>query len=85
MEKLTYIHLSPQHIIRMLGDFELRGPNRIHQCLVSEPLGPSIPDTIDELFVDTRLPGEHVKAVAKQSLLGLDVLRQQKICHGGRS
>lgn len=43
-----------------------------------------IPDTINELF-DARLPGKHAKAIAKQALLGLDILHQHKIGHGSRS
>lgn len=84
MKALASIRPSPRHILRMLDDFEFEGPNGTHQCLVFELLGPSIPDTIDELFVDARLPGKHTKAITKQALLGLYTLHQHRIGHGGR-
>lgn len=62
----------------MLDGFKWEGSNGIHQCLVFELQRPGILDTIDELLIDARLPG-------KQVLLGLEILHQQKMCHGGRS
>ena len=83
-EKLASIHPSSLHIIRMLDDFKLEGPSGIHQCLVFKLLGPSILGTIDQLFFGAMLPGKHAKNIAKQALLGLDILHQHKIGHGGR-
>lgn len=68
----------------MLDDFDLKGPNGFHKCIVYELLGPSIPDTIDAHFSNGRLPGKLAKLIAKQSLIGLHSLHQQNIGHGGR-
>ncbi|CAI7614278.1 unnamed protein product [Penicillium viridicatum] len=66
----------------MLDDFDLKGPNGTHKCLVYELLGPNVPDIIDANFPDGRLPGKLAKAIAKQCLIGLDSLHQRKIGHG---
>ena len=67
----------------MLDHFQLDGPNGTHDCLVLELLGPSVPDLLDAHFRGERLPGKLAKKIAKQVLLGLDYLHQQKIGHGG--
>lgn len=85
MKKLASRHLCLKHTVHMLDNFDLEGPNGCHKCLVYELLGPDIPDTIDAHFSDGRLPGKLAKAIAKQSLIGLDSLHQQNIGHGGRS
>lgn len=74
-----------QHVMRLIDNFQLDGPNGTHCCLVFELLGPSVPDMIDMRFSDGRLPGALAKAITKQALLGLDFLHQQKIAHGGLS
>ncbi|KAE9994351.1 hypothetical protein EG327_011453 [Venturia inaequalis] len=50
--------------------------------MVLEVLGPSVPDLLDARCHGERLPGKLAKAIAKQALLGLDYLHQQKIGHG---
>ncbi|KAE9962257.1 hypothetical protein BLS_000588, partial [Venturia inaequalis] len=50
--------------------------------IVLEVLGPSVPDLLDARCHGERLPGKLAKAIAKQALLGLDYLHQQKIGHG---
>ncbi|KAL5355294.1 kinase-like domain-containing protein [Aspergillus floccosus] len=82
LKKLRSTPASSHHVIHLLDDFELEGPNGTHRCLVSELLGPSVPDLIDAQFSDERLPGKLAKAIAKQALLGLDYLHDQKIAHG---
>ncbi|KAH8689916.1 kinase-like domain-containing protein [Talaromyces proteolyticus] len=82
MKKLASIHPSPQHVMCILDDFELEGPNGTHKCLVFELLGPSVTDVTDAHFPDGRLPGKLAKSVAKQAFIGLDTLHQQKIGHG---
>jgi serine/threonine-protein kinase SRPK3 len=69
--------------MQMLDHFQLDGPNETHDCLVLELLGPSVPDLLDARFHDERLPGKLAKDIAKQALLGLNYLHQQKIGHGG--
>lgn len=85
MTRLASIHPSPRHVVRLLDDFDLAGPNGTHKCLVFELLGPSIPETVDVHFPDGRLPGKLAKTIAKQALIGLDTLHQHNIGHGGRS
>lgn len=85
MKKLAASHPSPQHVMCMLDDFNLEGPNGTHKCLVFELLGPSVPDIIETHFSDGRLPGNLAKDIAKQTLTGLDTLHQHNIGHGGRS
>lgn len=85
MKWLASHHLRPKHTAYLLDDFDLKGPNGSHKCSVYELLGPNIPDTIDAHFPSGRLPGALAKAIAKQCLIGLDVLHQQGIGHGGRS
>lgn len=73
------------HVMRMVDDFSLEGPNGTHLCLVLELLGPSLPDTIDACFSDGRLPGTLAKTIAKQVVSGVQFLHQEGIGHGGRS
>ncbi|KAI9679435.1 MAG: hypothetical protein M1817_005457 [Caeruleum heppii] len=66
----------------MLDHFKLDGPNGTHDCLVLELLGPSVTDLLEARFRGERLPAKLAKSIAKQALLGLDCLHQQKIAHG---
>jgi hypothetical protein len=60
--------------LHMLDDFDLKGLNRSHKCLVYELLGPNVPDIIDTNFLDRRLPSKLAKIIVKQCLIGLDRL-----------
>ncbi|KAJ6009042.1 hypothetical protein N7522_004058 [Penicillium canescens] len=82
MKKLASHRPRLKHTLYMLDNFDLKGPNGHHNCLVYELLGPNIPDTIDAHFPNGRLPGKLAKVIAKQSLIGLDSLHQQNIGHG---
>ncbi|GAW13039.1 hypothetical protein ANO14919_024170 [Xylariales sp. No.14919] len=66
----------------MLDHFTVDGPNGIHDCLVLELLGPSVPDVIESLYSDGRLPAGLAKSTAYQALLGIDFLSSHKIGHG---
>lgn len=68
----------------MLDHFECKGPNGSHDCLVLELLGPSVSNLLEEHFHGERLPGKLAKSIARQALLGLDLLHQQRIGHGGK-
>lgn len=76
-------HRGCRHLVQMLDHFQLDGPNGTHSCVVLELLGPSVPDLLDARFRGGRLPGNLAKTIAKQALLGLDYLHEQKIGHGG--
>lgn len=82
MKELASYH---PHTVQLLDNFDLKGPNGSHKCLVYELLGPNVPDTIDTRFPDGRLPGKLAKVIAKQCLIGLDGLHQRTIGHGGKS
>ncbi|OAX84919.1 CMGC/SRPK protein kinase [Emergomyces africanus] len=79
MKELASHHFCLKHMVHMLDDFDLKDPNGCHKCLVYELLGPNIPDAINAHFYDGRLPGMLAKVIAKQSLIALDSLHQQKI------
>jgi serine/threonine-protein kinase SRPK3 len=64
----------------MQDHFQIKGPNGTHECLVLEMLGPSVADLLDSI---ERLPGALAKSIAKQTLLGLRFLHEQKIAHAG--
>lgn len=72
-----------KHIMTMQDSFQINGPNGTHECLVLELLGPSVADLLDAHSYMERLPGTLVKAIAKQALLGLCFLHEQKIAHAG--
>ena len=40
---------GPRQITQLLGEFEHRGPNGIHKCLVLESMGPSVNTMVEEL------------------------------------
>ncbi|QQK42274.1 protein kinase [Penicillium digitatum] len=82
LKVLASHHPRPKHTVHMLDDFDLKGSNGSHKCLVYELLGPNVPDIIDANFSDGRLPGKLAKIIAKQCLIGLDSLHQRKIGHG---
>ena len=54
-----------KHIIQLL--FEHEGPNDSHQCLVFEPLGPSVLSEA-ELYSSNRLPGKLAWEASKQTV-----------------
>lgn len=84
MKKLSSHNPSLEHTVNLLDDFDLKSPNGLHSCLVYELLGLNIPEATEAHF-SSRLPGKLAKAIAKQVLLGLDILHQQSIGHGGWS
>ncbi|CAI7654500.1 unnamed protein product [Penicillium bialowiezense] len=79
-----------RYITRLLDEFEHRGPNGLHKCLVFEPMGPSVNTMVEELpQFNPRKPGMKVryspqmaKSILKQSLLALAFLHEHGIAHG---
>lgn len=84
MQTLAATQPRPQHVMRMIDDFDLMGPNGRHKCLVLDLVGPNVPEFVEPHFSDGRLPGNLAKRIANQALIGLDGLHQHKIGHGGR-
>ncbi|KAJ5383744.1 hypothetical protein N7517_001655 [Penicillium concentricum] len=82
MSQLASIDPRPQHVIQMLDNFDLEGPNGMHKCFVLETLGPNVDDMVDFHTRDSRVPGKLAKILAKQALVGLESLHRHKIGHG---
>lgn len=72
------------HLMGMLDEFDVEGPNGKQKCLVLELLGPCVPDVIESRYSDGRLPGRLAKTIAEQSLRGLTTIHEQGIAHGGK-
>lgn len=77
--------IGSEHIVQLLDNFWLEGPNGIHNCLILEITGPSIPTLLEAERAGDRLPGKVAKRVAKEVALGLNFLHQNGIGHGGQS
>ncbi|ROT41181.1 serine protein kinase [Sodiomyces alkalinus F11] len=81
---------SPKHITQLLDEFQHHGPNGIHNCLVFEPMGPSVNTMVEELpqfkprkrGMNVRYPPQMAKSILKQSLLALAFLHDNGIAHG---
>jgi serine/threonine protein kinase len=79
-----------RYITRLLDEFEQRGPNGIHKCLVFEPMGPSVNSMVEELpqfnprrqEMNIRYPPYMAKGILKQSLQALAFLHENGIAHG---
>lgn len=75
----TY-HPGKNHFLRLLDQFERKGPNGVHLCLVFPVMmsdGEAM--TVRE---NPRCSG-YVREISKQILLGLDFLHDQGLIHGG--
>lgn len=81
---------APQRITQLLDEFEHRGPNGTHKCLVFEPMGPSVNSLVEELpqfkrrkiWTRVRYPPAMAKSILKQSLEALAFLHENGIAHG---
>ncbi|KAH3000960.1 hypothetical protein KXW60_008139, partial [Aspergillus fumigatus] len=81
---------AARHVTRLLGEFEHRGPNGLHRCLVFEPMGPSVNTMVEELpqfkprrrGMKVRYPLRMAKSILKQSLQALAFLHEHGIAHG---
>ncbi|GES64101.1 serine protein kinase [Aspergillus terreus] len=79
-----------QHITQLLDEFEHRGPNGVHKCLVFEPMGPSVNTMVEELpqfnprrwEMKVRYPPPMAKGILKQSLQALAFLHENGPAHG---
>ncbi|KAF5624006.1 CMGC SRPK kinase [Fusarium sp. NRRL 25303] len=79
-----------RHVTQLLTDFEHKGPNGIHKCLVFEPMGPSVNSMVYELpqfkprkyGMKIRYPPQMAKRILLQSLHGLAFLHNNGVAHG---
>ena len=81
---------GPQYVTQLLSEFEHRGPNGTHRCLVFEPMGPTVNSMVEELpqfkprkwGMKIRYPPWMAKSILKQSLQALSFLHENGIAHG---
>ncbi|KNG86152.1 putative serine protein kinase [Aspergillus nomiae NRRL 13137] len=64
---------ASRHVTPLLGEFEHRGPNGVHKCLVFEPMGPSV-NTMVEALPQFNPRRQGIKALA--------FLHENGIAHG---
>jgi hypothetical protein len=78
-----------EFVIELLDDFKVEGPNGTHQCIVTEVLGLSLAEVIDEdledIYGELWFPIEISKVFAKQSMQGVAYLHSCGVIHGGKS
>ncbi|KAJ0158661.1 SRSF protein kinase 2 [Colletotrichum tanaceti] len=81
---------APQHVIQLLDDFQLSGPNGTHRVLVFEPMGASVNSMVEELpqfnprkwGMKVRYPPPMARSILKQSLRAPAFLHRTGISHG---
>ncbi|KAF5566762.1 CMGC SRPK kinase [Fusarium phyllophilum] len=80
---------SSQWTTQLLAEFEHKGPNGTHKCLVFEPMGPSVNQMLLDLAdrerkfpSEMKYPPETAKRILRDSLKGLVFLHKHGISHG---
>ncbi|KIL85191.1 cmgc srpk protein kinase [Fusarium avenaceum] len=77
---------GPQRTTQLLAEFEHKGPNGTHKCLVFEPMGPSLCQMLLELDEEysfgreTKYPLQMAKRILRDALEGLAFLHKNGIC-----
>lgn len=79
---------APQRTTQVLAEFEHKGPNGTHKCLVFEPMGPSVNQMIlefayreDKFPSEIKYPPQMAKRILRDSLKGLAFLHKNGISH----
>ncbi|KNA98061.1 CMGC/SRPK protein kinase [Fusarium oxysporum f. sp. lycopersici 4287] len=79
---------APQRTTQILAEFEHKGPNGTHKCLVFEPMGPSVNQMIlefayreDKFPSEIKYPPQMAKRILRDSLKGLAFLHKNGISH----
>ncbi|RDB21945.1 Serine/threonine-protein kinase SRPK [Hypsizygus marmoreus] len=70
------------YVMKVFDDFEIEGPNGTHQCVVTELLGPSLAEDIEELYTNERFPPNVGKKIAAQIAHGIAYLHRCGVIHG---
>ncbi|KAI0403509.1 putative serine protein kinase [Xylaria palmicola] len=81
---------AARFITQLWDNFEHTGPNGLHQCLVFEPMGPTVNSMVEELpqpnplpdGIPSRYPPRLARTILKQSLQALVFLHKYGIAHG---
>ena len=66
-----------------LDDIKVERPNGMHQCIVTEVLGPSIGADIEEIYGKEWYPIEIAENTIAQVMCGVVYLHSCKVVHGG--
>ncbi|KAL8833890.1 MAG: hypothetical protein Q9170_004037 [Blastenia crenularia] len=75
-------HPGKMHIVELLDHFDLEGPNGVHQCLVTNGLGPCLlPGSLEPELTDLG----NIWSVAKQLVQAAAYMHTVGIVHGGES
>ncbi|KAG8413358.1 hypothetical protein J3458_012928 [Metarhizium acridum] len=69
-------HEGRNYVLHLLGQFNHRGPNGDHVCLVFDVLGHHL-DFQAAKYMDGKLPMKAVREITRQLLLGLDFLHRE--------
>ena len=78
-------NLGPKHIVQLLDDFLLKGPNGYHQCLVFEMLGPTVNIIVNDYHEEgERLDTEIILRISRQLLQAVAFMHAAGYAHGGR-
>lgn len=74
----------PRCFTRLLESFKVSGPNGIHNCLVTELVGPSVARVLRacSLFCETLRPDTVLRA-SRRVLQAVDFAHQAGVVHGG--
>ena len=75
-------HSGRENVPELFDDFEVHGPNGVHQCLVMELLGPSMA-SLAESIAANRLPGDIACKVARQVVQAVAYMHRMDVVHGG--
>ncbi|KAF8066651.1 kinase domain-containing protein [Lyophyllum atratum] len=74
-------HPGRRYVTKLLDSFEVRGPNGLHRCLVTEVAGPSIGQA-KHVNDNNHLPVPIARKVASQCVQGLAFLHSCGVVHG---
>jgi len=66
-QQQNHLAADAEYIIKVFDDFDIKGPNGTHRCVVAELLRPSIDADSEEVYVDGKLPFEIRKRIAAQA------------------
>ena len=77
-------HPGYKHVLRMLDDFQIDGPNGRHMCIVSDVLGPNA-KSVAEAYPNNRPDGQLARSVSRQLLLAVGYLHEAGVVHGGKN